>query len=53
MSETRGYGGYREVTGFGLGRLGTSGTAIILATVVGLAFTTFVSLVLAFMGLLI
>ncbi|MGY4102042.1 SCO6880 family protein [Nocardia sp. R16R-3T] len=53
MSDTPGYGGFREVKGFGLGRLGTSGTAIILATVVGLAFTTFINLFLAFIGLFI
>ncbi|WP_446225110.1 SCO6880 family protein [Nocardia sp. IBHARD005] len=52
MSDT-GYGGFREVKGFGLGRLGTSGTAIILASVVGLAFTTFIDLFLAFIGLFI
>ncbi|WP_278262815.1 SCO6880 family protein [Nocardia sp. AG03] len=53
MNDTPGYGGFREVKGFGLGRLGTSGTAIIGATVVGLAFTTFIDLMLAFLGLFI
>ncbi|MBC7300093.1 MULTISPECIES: SCO6880 family protein [Nocardia] len=52
MSDT-GYGGFREVKGYGLGRLGTSGTAIILASVVGLAFTTFINLFAAFIGLFI
>ncbi|PXX53888.1 hypothetical protein DFR70_1269 [Nocardia tenerifensis] len=50
MSDTPGYGGFREVRGFGLGRLGASGTAIVLATVVILAFTTFIDLFLAFVG---
>ncbi|MFB7878522.1 SCO6880 family protein [Nocardia sp. NPDC056064] len=53
MNDTPGYGGFREVKGFGLGRLGTSGTAIIGATVVGLAFTTFIDLFLAFLGLVV
>ncbi|GGK62949.1 SCO6880 family protein [Nocardia camponoti] len=53
MNDTPGYSGFREVKGFGMGRLGTSGTAIILATVVGLAFTTFIDLFLAFIGLFI
>ncbi|MGV9679142.1 SCO6880 family protein [Nocardia sp. NPDC003482] len=53
MSETPAYGGFREVRGFGLGQLGTSGTVIILGVVVGLAFTTFVNLMAAFVGLLI
>lgn len=50
---TPGFGGYREVSGFGIGRIGTAGTVIILATVVGLAFATFIDLFLAFAGLLL
>ncbi|GGK68782.1 SCO6880 family protein [Nocardia camponoti] len=53
MSETPGYGGYREVTGFGLGRVGPAGTVVIIATVVVLAFMTFIDLFVAFFGAII
>ncbi|MGW5317793.1 SCO6880 family protein [Nocardia thailandica] len=53
MTETPGYGGYRKVTGFGLGRVGPVGTAVIGATITVLAFTTFIDLRVAFFGMLI
>ena len=47
------YGGFREVRGYGLGRLGTLETGVVAVVVGGLAFSTAISLWAALYGLVI
>lgn len=51
--EVPAYGGFREVRGYGLGRLGPWGTGVVAVVVGGLAFSTAISLWAALYGLLV